>query len=52
MAYCLSAHESTGETTAKSMFGRECDLPIDLLVGRLPGKPIKDVPDYVKTLQA
>ena len=52
MAYRSSVHKSTEETKTKLMFGRELDLPIDLLVGRLPGKTMKDVPDYVKNLQA
>lgn len=51
MAYRSAVHESTKETPAKLMFGRELNLPIDLLVGRPPGKTIKNVPEYVRNLQ-
>ena len=36
LAYRSSIHESTGQTPAAMMFGREVTLPIDLLLGSFP----------------
>ena len=36
LAYHSSVHESTGESPATVLFGREVTLPIDLLLGASP----------------
>jgi hypothetical protein len=52
MAYRSSIHESTKQTPACLMFGREVKLPIDLLYGR-PPEPVlpSTVDDYVSNLR-
>ena len=52
-AYRSPVHETTKQTPACLMFGRELNLPIDLLYGRPP--PVPELPsvieDYVSELQ-
>ncbi|CAB4029533.1 Retrovirus-related Pol poly from transposon 412, partial [Paramuricea clavata] len=52
LAYRTSIHESTKQTPACLMFGREVRLPIDLLYGR-PPEPVlpSTVDDYVSNLR-
>ncbi len=50
MAYRASPHESTGITPNKLMFGREVDLPIDVMCG-LPREEHPDVSSYVSDLR-
>ena len=47
MSYQSAVHESTKQTPAKLMFGREVNLPLDLLFGRPPNEKVKSVDDYV-----
>lgn len=52
MAYRTAVHESTKQTPASLMFGRELNLPIDLLYGRPPiQQPPVDMDDYVSKLR-
>ncbi|KAK3889074.1 hypothetical protein Pcinc_006949 [Petrolisthes cinctipes] len=52
MAYRSAAHESTGYTPAKLMLGHELHLPVDVLMGRLPGEELPtDTSSYAKHLQ-
>ena len=51
MSYRSAVHESTKQTPAKLMFGRELNLPIDLLFGRPPNERVESVDDYVETLE-
>jgi hypothetical protein len=49
-AYRSSVHESTGETPAMMMFGRELDLPVDLLFGNHTcDQSDQDVGTYLET---
>lgn len=51
MAYRSAIHETLGESPGFMMFGREVQLPIDLIFGCLNTPSVsKPVPDYVKTL--
>ena len=50
MAYRASIHESTGETPNLLWFGREVDLPIDLVMG-LPPVSSLGVSEYVYRLK-
>ena len=50
MAYRASPHESTGLTPNKMMFGREVDLPIDVICGQ-PKEGHADASDYVDGLR-
>lgn len=52
MAYRSSVHESTRQTPACLMFGRELNLPLDLLYGRPPEpeRPAK-MDNYVQELE-
>ena len=50
MAYRASPHESTGTSPNFMMFGREVELPIDVICGSvLPGESVA-APDYVADL--
>ncbi|UYV69434.1 K02A2.6-like, partial [Cordylochernes scorpioides] len=51
MAYRAAIHETTGQTPAKIMFGRELRLPCDLEFGS-PGEPPTEVTDYVNNLRS
>ena len=51
MSYRSAIHESTKETPANVMFGRELNLPIDLLYGRPPSEKNMDTYDYVSNLK-
>ncbi|UYV74060.1 K02A2.6-like [Cordylochernes scorpioides] len=51
MAYRAAIHETTGQTPAKIMFGRELRLPCDLEFGS-PGEPPAAVTDYVNNLRS
>ena len=52
MAYRSSVHKTTKQTPACLMFGRELNLPIDLLYGRPPVPELPSViEDYVSELQ-
>lgn len=51
LAYRSAVHERTGQTPACLMFGREVNLPVDLLYGRPPGgQKFETVEDYVDQL--
>ena len=47
LAYRSSVHESTKFTPCKLMFGREVELPTDLMFGRPPGEVQLDIHGYV-----
>ena len=51
MSYRSAVHESTKQTPAKLMFGREVNLPLDLLFGKPPNEKVKSVDDYVEMLE-
>ncbi|UYV84336.1 K02A2.6-like [Cordylochernes scorpioides] len=51
MAYRAAIHETTGQTPAKIMFGRELRLPCDLEFGS-PGEPPAEVTYYVNNLRS
>ena len=51
MSYRSAVHESTKQTPAKLMFGREVNLPLDLLFGRPPNEKVKSLDDYVEMLE-
>ena len=51
MSYRSDLHESTKQTLAKLMFGREVNLPLDLLFGRPPNEKVKSLDDYVEMLE-
>lgn len=55
MAYCSSKHETTGVTPCQIMFGREINLPVDLVLGRplnkLDGLNHKPSADYFHELE-
>ena len=50
LAYNTKIHSSTGYTPYRVTFGRECRLPLDLLIP-LPGPEPVDMHDYVKATQ-
>lgn len=50
MAYRSSVHETTGQTPANILFGRELRLPCDLVFGSKPGEDLAGE-DYVKELR-
>lgn len=49
-AYRSSVHETTGESPAMMMFGRELDLPIDLLYGKPPKDDRKPDNEWIEDL--
>ena len=52
LAYRSAVHESTGQTPSCLMFGREVNLPVDLLYGRPPDEQkFETVEDYVDQLR-
>ena len=51
MAYRSAMHDTTGNTPAKMMLGRDPKLPVDLCFGRPEEEPIESMHDYVTTLQ-
>ena len=52
LAYRSAVHESTGQTLSCLMFGREVNLPVDLLYGRPPDEhKFETVEDYVDQLR-
>ncbi|UYV64922.1 K02A2.6-like [Cordylochernes scorpioides] len=51
MAYRAAIHETTGQTPANIMFGRELRLPCDLEFGS-PGEPPAEVTAYVNNLRS
>ena len=51
MSYRSAIHESTKQTPANLMFGRELNLPIDLLYGRPPREKVSNIDDYLSNLQ-
>ena len=46
LAYRSPVHESTGKTPSFLMFGREVNLPVDLLFGRPPGSKETETVDH------
>lgn len=50
MAYRSSVHETIGETPCFMMFGREVQLPVDLLFGKGSNSETENIPSYVDTL--
>ena len=46
LAYRSPVHESTGKTPSFLMFGREVNVPIDLLFGRPPGSKETETVDH------
>ena len=50
MSYRSSVHETTGQTPACVMFGREVRLPCDLQFGSKPGEEVAG-DDYVSKLK-
>ena len=53
MAYRSSVHETTGESPARMLFGREPQLPVDLMIGALPVEVVSEDPGvpYVVNLR-
>ena len=51
MAYRSAVHDTTGNTPARMMLGRDLKLPVDLCFGRPEEEPIESTSDYVTTLQ-
>ena len=51
MAYRTAIHETSCNTPAKLMLGRDLRLPVDLLTGRPEDEPIPQTSDYVLNLQ-
>ena len=51
MAYRSAVYDTTGNTPARVMLGRDLKLPVDLCFGRPDEEPIKSTYDYVVTLQ-
>ena len=54
MAYRSSVHETTGISPCQMMFGREVNLPIDLILGKPENKTesVKSTVDYARELEA
>ena len=53
MAYRSSVHETTGESPVRMLFGREPQLPVDLMIGTLPVEVVSEEPGvpYVVNLR-
>ena len=51
MAYRSAVHDTTGNTPARMMLGRDLKLSVDLCFGRPEEEPIESTSDYVTTLQ-
>ncbi|CAG2253617.1 unnamed protein product [Mytilus edulis] len=51
MAYRSAEHESTGVSPCKMMYGREINLPVDLLFGKSPDSPKSSISDFVNDLE-
>ena len=51
MAYRSALYDTTGNTPARVMLGRDLKLPVDLCFGQPEEEPIKSTYDYVVTLQ-
>ena len=49
LTYRSSVHEATGESPGLMLFGREPQLPVDLMVGRSPVKVVSENPGPVFT---
>ena len=50
MAYRTSVHDTTGETPAMMMMGRDLRLPVDLFIGRPEDEPPVQKSDYAQNL--
>lgn len=50
LAYRSAVHDTTGQTPAKLLLGRELRLPVDLVLGSSPEEST-NIPEYVRTLQ-
>ena len=50
MAYRTSVHDTTGETPAMMMMGRDLSLPVDLFIGRPEDEPPVQKSDYAQNL--
>lgn len=48
MAYHASVHETTKATSFSLMFGREVQLPIDVMFGKPPGMSTASTLEYEK----
>ena len=51
MAYRTSVHETTKATPFSLMFGREVQLPIDVMFGKPPGMSTASTLEYAKVLE-
>ena len=51
MAHRTSVHETTKATPFSLMFGREVQLPIDVMFGKLPGMSTASTLEYAKILE-
>ncbi|CAC5420030.1 unnamed protein product [Mytilus coruscus] len=51
MAYRSAEHESTGVSPCRMMYGREINLPVDLLFGKSPDGPKSSISDFVNDLE-
>lgn len=51
MAYRTAVHDTSGNTPAKLMLGRDLRLPVDLLTGRPDNEPLSEATDYAIDLQ-
>ncbi|CAC5392819.1 unnamed protein product [Mytilus coruscus] len=51
MAYRSAEHESTGVSPCRMMYGREINLPVDLLFGKSPDGPKSSFSDFVNDLE-
>lgn len=51
LAYRSSVHASTSYSPSHLMFGRELQLPVDIMYGAPPGRPTSNHPQYVLDLQ-
>ncbi|MDD9817374.1 MAG: RNase H-like domain-containing protein [Gammaproteobacteria bacterium] len=51
MAYRSAVHDTTGNTPAKMMLGRDLKLPVDLSIGRPEEETFQSAHDYLITMQ-